>query len=155
MRKSLLLVIIFSMLFCLLNADGYVPGNIIVLLYDNVTSNTFADFVNSYDIYDLRLERVLSARLNIMLFSFDDTLLSEESLLLLLKADPNVNLASLNYIFEYTESIPNDPEFYRQWALKNELYDKDIDATFAWDLLDSKNTNNSRFHKVLHFQIIQ
>jgi hypothetical protein len=55
--------------------------------------------------------------------------------------NPNVEYAEPNYVYNLFEipSIPNDPDFVKQWSLHNEgqtggTPDADIDAPEAWDL---------------------
>ena len=68
--------------------------------------------------------------------------LSTEELMKKLKADPNVEAVSPNYISKIFRTEPNDPQFNRQWGLNNTgqavngiagTADADIDAPEAWD----------------------
>ena len=47
--------------------------------------------------------------------------------------NPNIEYCEPNYIYHILETIPNDPDFSAQWALKNSR-DADIDAPEAWDM---------------------
>ncbi|MBC7362390.1 MAG: S8 family serine peptidase [Candidatus Aminicenantes bacterium] len=57
----------------------------------------------------------------------------------ILKNNPNVEYAEPNYVYKIMETIPNDPYFPLQWALRNTGQTggkpgADIKATFAWDI---------------------
>ena len=87
----------------------------------------------SYSQYELSEIEIISKRLNLVYFSFDNELIDEESLLVLINKDPIVRAAQLNHFYEqeiievYEEDNmendigssnrnipPNDPLFYRQ-----------------------------------------
>jgi subtilisin family serine protease len=68
-----------------------------------------------------------------------------DSILAQLRSDPAVEYAEPNYLIETASVIPADPEFYRQWALRNlgtgaegqpSTLDSDIKATSAWEITE-------------------
>ena len=150
MKRIVFVSMLLTLIFGVLSASSYVPGNVIVMLYDGVRDDALLSFIASYEQFNFHKERVLSERLNIVLFSFDEELIDEESFLLTMRANPNVELADLNHLFEYTERIPDDPLFENQWPLRfgsdgnPSSGSANIKATYAWDLFDPQETNNSR-----------
>jgi hypothetical protein len=152
------------------SASEFKPGEILVLLHSNVKGNVYEDFIFSFSIYDFEEVEKISERLNLIHFKFDEKKISEENFLLILKANPNVDIVQLNYInineaaepSEHendeslipTNSFPNDPLFYRQWALHNTGQDVgvwgpgipgcDIKAIPAWDLIRTTPNRNHR-----------
>lgn len=75
---------------------------------------------------------------NIYLIQFAEDI-DVEALAKDLMEDPQVEYAHPNYILTTLETIPNDPNFLQQWALKNTgqtggTPGADIKATYAWDL---------------------
>ena len=81
---------------------------------------------------------VLSADLNIW-HVFFDAKNDEKTLLNALKETPSVKAAQVNHILELRATVPNDPDFIRQWHHKNTgvagaLADADVDSDDAWDI---------------------
>ena len=61
--------------------------------------------------------------------------------LLELALDPDVEYVEPNYIFQ-VDAIPNDPNFSKQWGLKNTaLAGADIDVTTAWETTKGSTAN--------------
>jgi len=56
-----------------------------------------------------------------------------------LNEDYDIEYAQPNYIYTL-DSIPQDPKFSEQWALKNTLTGIDINASKAWDITSGSNT---------------
>lgn len=68
-----------------------------------------------------------------------------DSIISRLRSDPMVEYAQPNYLIETASVIPADPEFHRQWALRNQgtgaegqpsSLDSDIKATAAWEITE-------------------
>lgn len=68
-----------------------------------------------------------------------------DSIISRLRSDPMVEYAEPNYLIEPASVIPADPEFHRQWALRNQgtgaegqpsSLDSDIKATEAWEITE-------------------
>jgi subtilisin family serine protease len=66
-----------------------------------------------------------------------------DSIIAALRSDPMVEYAEPNYLIETASIIPDDPDFSRQWALRNlgigvegqpSTLDSDIKATDAWEI---------------------
>jgi subtilisin family serine protease len=68
-----------------------------------------------------------------------------DSIIAQLRSDPAVEYAEPNYLVETASIIPADPEFYRQWSLRNlgtgaegqpSTFESDIKATEAWEITE-------------------
>ncbi|MEW6211341.1 MAG: S8 family peptidase [Acidobacteriota bacterium] len=79
-------------------------------------------------------------RVFLLRFDPDDDI---DSIISQLRSDPAVEYAEPNYLIEPASVIPADPEFYRQWALRNlgtgaegqpSTFESDIKATDAWEI---------------------
>lgn len=117
-------------------AEKFVPGEMIVQLAKTVSMEEFTSMDMPMEIIPVRC---LSPRMNIWLISFrgeggDDYRTLED-----MRKQRGVLAAQFNHYIEMRETIPDDPQFEDQWALKNTqqsggVEDADIDATDAWDI---------------------
>lgn len=87
----------------------------------------------------LRTVKQVSKVMNIWLFQFDDSKISENEMLRQFKNHPNVLEAQFNHIIQNRDNTPNDPNIGQQWQWKNiggnnATADADVDAELAWDI---------------------
>ena len=123
--------------------ESYLPGQMIIQLRASgpgQASRAVSSLEADFSITGLKMEKVLSARLGIYLFSFAPArAISDHALLDEVKQHGHVLEAQFNHYVELRETEPDDPNFPDQWALKNTgqllgVIDADIDATDAWDI---------------------
>jgi len=122
--------------------EDHVPGQFIVQLKTSGTdglSQATQVFEESFQGSGMKVVKVLSERMGISLFEFDNKSVSELQLLNEVKRHDLVHQAQYNHYIELRETEPDDPSFPDQWALKNTgqlngVVDADIDATDAWDI---------------------
>ncbi|MBL7883965.1 MAG: S8 family serine peptidase [Bacteroidia bacterium] len=86
----------------------------------------------------LEVGEVLSSSMNIVLFYFDYTLLTNTQMLKAFRTHPDIRIAQNNHIVE-ERIIPNDAQFGVMWDMHNTgqsggVVDADIDAPEAWDI---------------------
>ena len=80
----------------------------------------------------LNFNKTISKDLNIVLLSPEYRVLDSKRIVEILNDNPHVRWAQLDHPVTMRESIPNDPDFGQQWALKSDA-SADIQATYAWD----------------------
>lgn len=153
MRKSTLLLII-ALPFLLSGVTSpndkknYKEGELIIQLFGKAETSTMTAsdrLMHDFRDYDLQAVRLLSDRMNVWLFSYDPMKTSDNALLNSIRKHEAVSLAQFNHRIEQRETIPSDPYFDDQWALKNTgqgggVPDADIDATDAWDITTGGTT---------------
>ena len=124
MRNGLLTIILASALGLSANAA---EGDIIVAL----KNDTGMRAVNTMG---LSVSRSLSEEMNVVLMSPQYRVLDSEQIVELLNNSPHVRWAQLDHPVTRRETLPNDPDFSKQWALKdNPNQSASIMATYAWD----------------------
>jgi serine protease len=85
-----------------------------------------------------KLEKCVSAYMNIWLYSFDENEISKAELLRVLATTEGVDIAQANHIIE-SRLTPNDPFFGQQWY-HVQSGDHDIDTDLAWDITTGGTT---------------
>jgi len=131
-------------LLCLsLLAQNNVPGEFIIQLHPGFTSEQFEKESLNQSQSTFVLTRNLSKRFNIWLCVSEPN--NETVKLKELQTFSSVKVAQFNHYVQLRETLPNDPSFNQQWALKNTgqsggLEGADIDATLAWDITTGGTT---------------
>lgn len=119
---------------------GYEQGSMLVQLRDEASlkdlSQALARFDGNYTHFELQ-ER-LSRSLNIWKVSFDHTRINGALFLEFMQKNTMVRSASRNHLLKSRSTIPNDPDFPRQWPFLNTgqsggMAGEDIDMDLAWD----------------------
>jgi hypothetical protein len=152
---SLLFIIILSFCFAAFaQEEAYVPGELLVQLSDN---NKVSVVTSNFSEIGLEAKQLLSEHMNIWLFGYDQSKISDEDILFTVRLHQDVKIVQFNHYVELREAeidqvkayetwmnksleaIPNDPSFNEQWALLNTgqsggVPGADIDAVPAWDL---------------------
>ncbi|MFU8838598.1 MAG: S8 family serine peptidase [Thiohalomonadaceae bacterium] len=100
-------------------AGQYVPGELLVKYREGAQIETLHAASKATPLGQMPLRRWQHLRL--------PPELSVEEAIALYRQQPEVEYAEPNYLAYKAETTPNDPEFNRQWALKN------IKAELAWD----------------------
>jgi hypothetical protein len=157
MRKIFLQIILVSFLMSYLSLfaqeENIVPGEIIIQLNKFEELNSFS---TSLKHIGLKTKLLLSKRMNIWLFTYDDTKIDVADVLFEIKRNKNVKTAQFNHVlsdrslkenidlannspFSILTNFPNDTRFNEQWALNNTgqsggTVDADIDAPEAWNI---------------------
>ncbi|MEM9991535.1 MAG: S8 family peptidase [Bacteroidota bacterium] len=122
MRHYLLL------LFCSMSVLSLAQETFIVQLEEKVE---LRDFLKSQAAYDLKLERILFSAINLYEFSASSKVRAAQ-----LVQHPMVQEMQFNTFIEERTTLPNDPDFAKQWALQR------IDAPSAWDITTGGETIN-------------
>ncbi len=96
----------------------------------------------------LQSQKLLSARMNIWLVTFDEQQISGIAALKSVKQHPDVHNVQFNHFVTRRNTIPNDTQYTTQWALNNlgqtgGIVDADIDAPEAWDISTGGQTATS------------
>ncbi len=139
-----LLVLLITFQFTTLYAEN-VPGSIIPgrLMVQMSDMEKLSAITENYKSIDMRVERILSKRLNIALLSFDESKMAGDALLGQVRSMSGIIHAQHEHIVQlreaYDEKIPDDPNFDLQWAFHNTGQSNgtagaDIDALRAWDI---------------------
>jgi hypothetical protein len=145
-----ILTIFFLTITCLVAKD-WVPGEIIISFYGDVSESDILHFISDFDSVNLSRKTIISHTFNIHTFTFDEKNINENELWALVKEDYRVERAFFNYIGGTRNYIPDDRLFEYQWYLRNTgqdfpnatgnlirgTPDVDIKATQAWHLLNS------------------
>jgi subtilisin family serine protease len=138
---QVLLIILVCFSFLPAQDNNYVPGELIVMLNSNVSAQSVTNY---YTTANLRIKEPLVEWMNIWLFEFDYSRISQEVILSEIRKHTGVAIAQSNhYITERSYSpliFPNDTRFSEQWALNNTgqtggTVDADIDAPEAWNII--------------------
>lgn len=120
-------VLALLMAFAIGNSAQAETGDIIVA-FKNQTGTRMVSSLG------LMVKRNLSSERNIVLMTPEYKVLDSKRILDSLRENPHVRWAQLDHEVTMRETVPDDPDFSRQWALKSTGADADIRATFAWDL---------------------
>lgn len=137
--------------FCAFSLNGqvaeFVKGEILV---QTINSSVVAKVVDDLRFVqgqatELKVERAVSAPLDIWLFSFDNEQISHRTILNALKSHHSVREAQNNHLIEYRATEPNDPQFDEQWQYINDgstggTPGADIDMDLAWDITTGGTT---------------
>lgn len=142
MKKIILvLIFIFPFAFKSIADSPYVKGQVILMLKNNEDTNYVANWAkeNIGNNSKLLPLKNLSFRMNLWLFSFDESSINSSNLINSLKACEYVKLVQANHIVSPRATIPNDTLFANMWSMNNTgqlngLIDADIDAPEAWDI---------------------
>ena len=129
-----------------INEGEFVPGEII-LKFNNeikITPKMNEDYVsvgiNTVDILNKKycvktVDRISKAQNSFLENVYVLTVSDDSDILSIVdeyERNSNIEYAEPNYIY-HTYDVPNDPNFYYQWAL-NQSSDHDIDASEAWEI---------------------
>ncbi|MBK6344573.1 MAG: S8 family peptidase [Bacteroidales bacterium] len=127
--------------------QGREPGKLLIQLKATSDKAGMDNLINVFSSCGLSAERLLSKRMHIWKFSFDEQATDAVDLLKKVRQHPSVSLAQFNHKVQEREIIPDDPSFVNEWALKNTgqmngTPGADIMATYAWDISTSGITVN-------------
>lgn len=133
--------------------ENIIPGEIIVQLYE---FKYLDSFTKAFDLLELKSKQLLSKRMNIWLFTYDESKVDASDVLYEIRTNNYVKTVQFNHtlsersasqnidLINYTPysvltTTPNDTRFNEQWALNNTgqsggTVDADIDAPEAWDI---------------------
>ncbi len=116
------------------------PGDVIVLLKTTSEASDLTDDLKILNGVETKLAIVkrLSQSMNLFLFHFDESAISQQAMLNAIKINRNVLIAQNNHIIS-ERIVPNDPQFGAMWDMDNigqsgGTPDADIDAPEAWDI---------------------
>lgn len=120
-------------------SDTYVPQQAIVQLQ---YGKKVDDLIKQFPInYNLHVIQNLSIDLGLWLVGFDETNISDNQLLNLLRSNNMIKAAQFNHYIKERVLEPNDPSYVdgTQWSMNNTgqnggLDDADIDAPEAWEI---------------------
>lgn len=102
-------------------------GDLIVALDKNSSS------VRSFGAFGLQVQSALVDDLGIVLVRPQFRVLDTDRLIEMVAQQPGVRWVQEDHAVTLRETIPNDPDFSKQWSLKS-TPEADIAATFAWDM---------------------
>lgn len=145
MKYPLFWVLIFVVGVCSIATsaeDNLNNGQLLIQLEgdDPVTADQRLDQLETdFRLVQLRREKSLSKRLNIWLCTFDPSIFDETDVLQDIRRHRTVKQAQFNHHLTLRETVPDDPRFGSQWALR-QANDHDIDAPEAWDLTTNTGT---------------
>lgn len=137
---AMLITFQFAALYAENKPGSVIPGRLMVQLND---MEQLSAITENHKSINLRLERILSKRLNIALLSFDASKMAGDVLLGQMRSMPGIVNAQHEHIVQlreaHDEQIPDDPNFDLQWAFHNTGQSggtpgADIDALRAWDI---------------------
>ncbi len=128
-----------------INNSDFIDGEVLVQLCNASELSLLED---RFDQCNLQSVHTVSERFNIFLFRFNTAKTSHSNLLNELQLEKSVVNVQNNHYVELrnsNETVPDDPRFDEQWALKNTgqnggLPDADIDADEAWDITTGGET---------------
>jgi len=138
-QVMIVLISLFGFTF-LTAAEENIPGEILIQFNNGVnTEKIYSWSENNKDI-DLQPVRLLSARMNVWLFTYNSDQKKYTDLITSFKSNILIKEIQYNHFVTLRETLPNDPLFGEQWALQNTgqnngTADADIDATNAWDFV--------------------
>lgn len=121
--------------------SGHVPGEVLVQLRPEADirklSAELENFEHRRSLF--RIRRQLNGAMNIWLCSFDHSRIDEYDFLQRLREHPMVANAQFNHYLELRSTIPNDPDFAKQWQYLNTGQNggppgADLDMDLAWDI---------------------
>lgn len=116
-----------------------IPGEMIIQTRQSIDMQQLE---KTFSPFEFQIKEVISKRLNIFLVGYNPAKVNAKSVLLSLKAAPQVLQAQYNHHVELRESFenqPNDTDFNQQWNMHNTgengaVAGADIDALRAWDI---------------------
>jgi subtilisin family serine protease len=128
-------------LFLALNAEmPYVPGEIMVQIKPELDSEqAIQNLISEFNTIELQEKHLLSKRMNIWLFTFQEEKTADEEIKINIKNHSVVQNAQFNHYIQKRELFPNDVSFDDLWNFHNTgqtggVNDADIDAPEAWDI---------------------
>jgi len=118
----------------------YEQGSMLIQLRDDASLKEIAREFSRFDgqYTGFVWEECISRSLNLWKVRFDHTRISSSLFLEFLRKQPIVVSASHNFLLQPRTTIPNDPDFSRQWPFVNTgqsggLTGEDLDMDRAWD----------------------
>jgi len=139
MKKYLFIFILtFSFVISYAVETDYVHGQIIIQL-TNIESTTISKLEAEFVSIDLNKIRLLSKRMNILLFGFRSEKVTDFVIKQQIRNHSSVLQAQFNHYVFQRELFPNDTSFDLQWNMHNDgmsggVEDADIDAPEAWEI---------------------
>lgn len=123
MKNTFLLFLLLSLnltVFGQQKAVNFKEGEVLIQLSKNISITDFLAKFNKENgtMPQVKLKKVTVQRLDMYLLDFDTKNTATTAVLELLKEEPNILAAQLNYRLEMRDSIPNDPLFIDQWSLE-------------------------------------
>ncbi len=120
----------------------YIDGEMIVSFKNNADADLFAHKMNNIG---LKAAERLIPSMNIWLMKFDRTKSSNESALISVKSQPEVDIAQFNHKTQERNTTPNDTRFAEQWDYNNTgqtggTPGADVKGPAAWDISTGGNT---------------
>lgn len=96
---------------------------------------------------ETKVKKLVAKQMDIWLLEFDHTKVQNRHFLNIAKAHPRILTAQFNHKLTRRGTVPNDPEFIKQWHWLNDgqtggTADADVDAEEAWDLATGGLTAN-------------
>ncbi|NQV37508.1 MAG: S8 family serine peptidase [Candidatus Marinimicrobia bacterium] len=130
------LIYILIVLSTILNAKNHVPNQILVQRKPDVSH---IEFVNTIDLQNYKVDKLLVKRLGIYRLKIVNSTLSDYDALAEFRSNPWVKNAQLDHYTSQRQTFPDDSQFGQMWALHNNgsngaVEDADIDAPEAWDI---------------------
>lgn len=120
---------------------GYEQGSVLIRLRDGESLKTLSSELSRFDqqYTGFQLEERLSESLNIWKATFDHTRINAALFSEFLEKNPRIISASRNHLVQSRSTVPNDPDFSRQWPFLNTgqtggTVGEDVDMDLAWDL---------------------
>ena len=116
-------------------AQDYIPNQIIVQFDLETNSDNWLKAIDSeYPEYQVAVDKVLSKRMNMVLFNFDTTLIDAPSLVKITQETEGVLVAQVNHTgVKNRVTTPNDLNYSTQWSLGSNSTGR-IYAPEAWDI---------------------
>jgi subtilisin family serine protease len=130
-------------IFLILNLSAempYVPGDIMIQIKPDANSDVALEKLESdFNQIDLQEKNLLSRRMNIWLFSFQEGIETDYEIINSIKKHDLVQEAQFNHLVQERQIFPDDESFDLQWNMHNTgqsngTEDADIDAPEAWEL---------------------
>ncbi|NIT59656.1 MAG: S8 family serine peptidase, partial [Aliifodinibius sp.] len=140
MKSITTIIICFSLLivFQLFADDApFKQGELIIQVDKRSDMSSFQDKMSSRGLQPVKL---LSKRMNIWLYEYDQEKLTADEALDKVLQVSDVILAQFNHYVKLRQTFPNDPQFSGQWDKHNTgqtggTADADIDGPEAWDFV--------------------
>lgn len=148
-NKNILFVILFFLPPYLASAQqlDHTLGQILIQSKQNNHIDRIVERYNRSREHTTTIRKI--RRLNtpgyIDLIGFDHTVVHEAALLAELRRNDLVVAAQFNHLFEYRQTVPNDPSFAQQWFWVTEDNSPGaIDADLAWDISTGGTTSDGQ-----------
>ncbi|MDO9576760.1 MAG: S8 family serine peptidase [Candidatus Cloacimonadales bacterium] len=139
MRSSILILCFIFLTFFLAAEMPYVPGDIMIRIKPETDSGeSINSLENDFQQFGLKEKILLSRRMNIWLFSFQEGIENDSEILNSVKNHQIVQAAQFNHYVQERQIFPDDTSFDLQWNMHNTgqgsgTEDADIDAPEAWE----------------------